>query len=301
MLINLTCGRNPWKRASTEDSTFRAYLRDPGFLSSILPLAPELDAILRRIFECNPLKRVTLAELRSLILRCPRFTMRPEQQQRQQQQQVVPQQQPQTPPISEAEEYHHLQQQKLCYLQGYPGRTDLIDTWQAVSPTDGSVVLVTPPASVHGSRIMEDLQATTTSLPSKTLSCSSHGSSDAHSVFSVVSSASADSLSSSESCEPNVVTVAPVVAVPGIRGPGPIPGSGGPRLAPSAFTFSGAPPAAIATTGPPPTAVSTAVVQCHPQNIFPVQATFYGNFLLPALDLVGKHLVPQACNFVRVH
>ena len=74
--MNLTCGRNPWKRASVEDATFRAYLKDPHFLSSILPLSSELDSILRRIFECDPARRVTISELRQLILRCPRFTTR---------------------------------------------------------------------------------------------------------------------------------------------------------------------------------------------------------------------------------
>lgn len=74
--MNLTCGRNPWKRASIDDSTFRAYLKNPRFLSSILPLSPELDSILRRIFECDPRKRISIPELRDLIIRCPRFTTR---------------------------------------------------------------------------------------------------------------------------------------------------------------------------------------------------------------------------------
>ncbi|KAF1974783.1 kinase-like protein [Bimuria novae-zelandiae CBS 107.79] len=74
ILVNLTCGRNPWKRASYEDSTFRAYMKDPKFLRSILPVSPELDSIMRRIFEYNPVKRITIPELRELIVRCPRFT-----------------------------------------------------------------------------------------------------------------------------------------------------------------------------------------------------------------------------------
>lgn len=74
ILVNLTCGRNPWKRASFEDSTFRAYMKDPKFLRSILPLSPELDSILKRVFEFNPAKRITIPELRDLIIRCPRFT-----------------------------------------------------------------------------------------------------------------------------------------------------------------------------------------------------------------------------------
>lgn len=72
--MNLTCGRNPWKKASSEDSTFRAYLKDPEFLRSILPLSSELNSILRRIFECDPRKRISISELRKLIVACPRFT-----------------------------------------------------------------------------------------------------------------------------------------------------------------------------------------------------------------------------------
>lgn len=74
ILVNLTCGRNPWKRASQTDSTFRAYLKDSGFLRTILPLSPELDSILRRIFELNPAKRISIPELRYLIMSCHRLT-----------------------------------------------------------------------------------------------------------------------------------------------------------------------------------------------------------------------------------
>ncbi|MCJ1325435.1 hypothetical protein MMC10_002098 [Thelotrema lepadinum] len=78
ILVNLTCGRNPWKRASVEDTTFRAYLKDPQFLSSILPISSELETLLRRIFECNPAKRISIPELRQLILQCDFFTARPQ-------------------------------------------------------------------------------------------------------------------------------------------------------------------------------------------------------------------------------
>ncbi|KAL8795504.1 MAG: hypothetical protein Q9195_002093 [Heterodermia aff. obscurata] len=76
ILVNLTCGRNPWKKASIEDPTFRAYLKNPEFLGSILPLSGELDAILRRIFECDPRRRISISELRELVVRCPTFTTR---------------------------------------------------------------------------------------------------------------------------------------------------------------------------------------------------------------------------------
>jgi len=77
MLVNLTCGRNPWKRASIEDSTFRAYLKDPFFLKSILPLSTDMVCILSRVFECDASKRITIPELRQLIVNCPRFIETP--------------------------------------------------------------------------------------------------------------------------------------------------------------------------------------------------------------------------------
>ncbi len=74
ILVNLTCGRNPWKKASPEDSTFRAYLKDSKFLRTILPLSSELDSILRHVFECDPMKRISIQKLRELIVACPRLT-----------------------------------------------------------------------------------------------------------------------------------------------------------------------------------------------------------------------------------
>lgn len=77
ILVNLCCGRNPWKKASPEDSTFLAFLKDREFLRTILPLSPELNGILKLIFECDPHKRISIPELRKLVMECPRFTVRP--------------------------------------------------------------------------------------------------------------------------------------------------------------------------------------------------------------------------------
>lgn len=74
ILVNLTCGRNPWKRAAENDSTYRAFKKDPSFLQSILPISPELNAILARIFETDPTNRITIPELEKLVFFCPRFT-----------------------------------------------------------------------------------------------------------------------------------------------------------------------------------------------------------------------------------
>ncbi|PHH87931.1 hypothetical protein CDD83_8221 [Cordyceps sp. RAO-2017] len=77
ILVNLTCGRNPWKQASFQDSTYRAYARSRDFLKTILPLSDELNDILACIFHPCPEHRITLPELRSRILACPRFTVSP--------------------------------------------------------------------------------------------------------------------------------------------------------------------------------------------------------------------------------
>ena len=79
LLINLACGRNPWRRASSEDSTFRAFLKDSHFLSTILPISHELETILRRVFDCNPHTRISLSELRRLVIGCKYFTAQSQQ------------------------------------------------------------------------------------------------------------------------------------------------------------------------------------------------------------------------------
>lgn len=74
ILVNLTCGRNPWKQASFQDSTYRAFVRSPDFLKSILPVTDDLNHILGRIFNSSPEYRITLSELREMIKACPRLT-----------------------------------------------------------------------------------------------------------------------------------------------------------------------------------------------------------------------------------
>ncbi len=75
ILVNLTCGRNPWRQASFEDSTYRAFTRSQDFLRTILPLSDDLNDILGRIFTRNPDERITLPELRNRILSCSKFTI----------------------------------------------------------------------------------------------------------------------------------------------------------------------------------------------------------------------------------
>ncbi|GAA5825405.1 hypothetical protein JCM3770_003623 [Rhodotorula araucariae] len=75
ILVNLTCGRNPWKQACPSDETFCAYLGNPDFLRSILPISEHTNRILKRIFALNPQARITLPELRREILSVETFVM----------------------------------------------------------------------------------------------------------------------------------------------------------------------------------------------------------------------------------
>ncbi|KAK0114980.1 hypothetical protein ONS96_013454 [Cadophora gregata f. sp. sojae] len=79
ILVNLTCGRNPWKQASAEDSTYKAFTRNRDFLKTILPLSDELNEILGMIFERNPEKRITVSELKQRIIECVHFSAPPQQ------------------------------------------------------------------------------------------------------------------------------------------------------------------------------------------------------------------------------
>lgn len=79
ILVNLTCGRNPWKQACPSDETFRAYLGNPDFLRSILPISDHTNRILKRIFALNPAARINLHDLRQEILAVKRFTMTDEE------------------------------------------------------------------------------------------------------------------------------------------------------------------------------------------------------------------------------
>ncbi|SCV72984.1 BQ2448_6909 [Microbotryum intermedium] len=79
ILVNLTCGRNPWKQACPSDETFCAYLGNPDFLRSILPISEHTNRILKRIFALNPKARITLKDLRREILSVKTFVMTDEE------------------------------------------------------------------------------------------------------------------------------------------------------------------------------------------------------------------------------
>jgi serine/threonine protein kinase len=74
ILVNLICGRNPWKQACFDDETFREYLRNPDFLMDILPISQETNSMLKRIFTVNEDWRCSLVELRAMVKQNSRFT-----------------------------------------------------------------------------------------------------------------------------------------------------------------------------------------------------------------------------------
>ncbi|KAG9006634.1 hypothetical protein FRB94_000560 [Tulasnella sp. JGI-2019a] len=79
ILVNLTCGRNPWKQAITTDETFHAYVADPNFLRKILPVSVQTNELLKRVFAINPQHRISIDELRKGIMAIESFTMTEEE------------------------------------------------------------------------------------------------------------------------------------------------------------------------------------------------------------------------------
>ncbi|TRM67699.1 kinase-like domain-containing protein [Schizophyllum amplum] len=67
VLTNLVSGRNPWGYAVSSDDCFAAYMRDPNFLLSVLPISQAANNVLKRIFVLNPLRRISLQVLRMEI------------------------------------------------------------------------------------------------------------------------------------------------------------------------------------------------------------------------------------------
>ncbi|WVW79252.1 hypothetical protein I302_101219 [Kwoniella bestiolae CBS 10118] len=79
ILVNLTCGRNPWRQACPNDETFRAYVHNPDFLRTILPISRATNRILKGLFALEPRDRTPLKVLREQILRVETFSMTDEE------------------------------------------------------------------------------------------------------------------------------------------------------------------------------------------------------------------------------
>ena len=74
ILVNLICGRNPWREATLADETFREFLANPNFLLEILPISNAVNDILKRVFCTDEAKRCTLGQLRAWMRAVPSLT-----------------------------------------------------------------------------------------------------------------------------------------------------------------------------------------------------------------------------------
>lgn len=73
ILVNMISGRNPWRYATTDDQCFQAYLRDNDFLGNVLPISAEANAIIKRMFTIDSLRRISLEELKQEVIRVRTF------------------------------------------------------------------------------------------------------------------------------------------------------------------------------------------------------------------------------------
>ncbi|KAI0231801.1 cAMP-dependent protein kinase catalytic subunit, partial [Massospora cicadina] len=63
IFLNLCFGRNPWKRASTEDPVFLEYTINPNLLADMFPLSTDGHKLVTRMLCINPTQRIDLREL----------------------------------------------------------------------------------------------------------------------------------------------------------------------------------------------------------------------------------------------
>ncbi|KAE8231035.1 hypothetical protein CF326_g3955 [Tilletia indica] len=86
ILVNLVCGRNPWKQACVSDETFVEYVRNPQFLLDILPISEDTNAILRHIFTMRAEDRCSVPQLRKWVRSVRSFTASASEMKRRQEQ-----------------------------------------------------------------------------------------------------------------------------------------------------------------------------------------------------------------------
>lgn len=67
--------RSPWGKAIVSDECFCDFLLVEEYLRETLPISKGANAILRRIFACQPSQRITLPELRKAIVDLDTFYM----------------------------------------------------------------------------------------------------------------------------------------------------------------------------------------------------------------------------------
>jgi serine/threonine protein kinase len=79
IFTNMITGRNPWDRARLTEESYYFYMQDPRYLSSILPMSKEAEAILSRMLDPNPATRASVLQVHGLVLVANTFFMTAEE------------------------------------------------------------------------------------------------------------------------------------------------------------------------------------------------------------------------------
>lgn len=73
ILVNIITSSNPWCLAVSKNEHFAGFLKDKQYLRMLLPVSEEVFHLLLRIFELNPLRRISLPNLRKEIMAIKTF------------------------------------------------------------------------------------------------------------------------------------------------------------------------------------------------------------------------------------
>ncbi|KAI0076528.1 Pkinase-domain-containing protein [Panus rudis PR-1116 ss-1] len=79
ILTSMISGRNPWRLARRSDECYKAFLQDPNFLRTMLPISEGANNILTKIFTFQERDRISLSTLRRMIVELDSFFMSPEE------------------------------------------------------------------------------------------------------------------------------------------------------------------------------------------------------------------------------
>ena len=74
ILVNLLTGKNPWHEATLKDPIYSAFTtKNPNVLKKQFNLSQECNHLLLKTFETDPTKRITLAEMKRIVITIPSF------------------------------------------------------------------------------------------------------------------------------------------------------------------------------------------------------------------------------------
>ncbi|KAJ3532504.1 hypothetical protein NM688_g7410 [Phlebia brevispora] len=75
VLINMITCRSPWQKAVTMDDCFSDFLLEENYLREMLPISKGANKIFRKIFNYDPIERISIPALRKEILALDTFFM----------------------------------------------------------------------------------------------------------------------------------------------------------------------------------------------------------------------------------